>query len=142
MRPQIPTLFGRATAILNEHENMYVSVARLRSACSKLCDETLAETQRLVQEFAAELRVHFAAEEADSYFGTLLGELPALRIHIEHLVAEHAELLSVADELSHARTTPQDLALRVDDLVERFKTHERAENAMLQKFFAADDVTS
>jgi hypothetical protein len=75
-----------------------------------------------------------------SYFGTLALERPDLALGIGDLRADHTAMLEAIEELSLLagdETRREELGTKTSKLLERFRAHERAENALLQEFFGA-----
>jgi hypothetical protein len=55
----------------------------------------LRSAARLLEDLRTVLSGHFAAEEAESYFGTIVDEAPRLAPSIAQLKNEHAAMLGV-----------------------------------------------
>jgi hypothetical protein len=134
-----------AEAVLEDHAELDKTVAQLRSLCVALCgthppaDPTPAA---LVEEFEAHLIVHFAAEEAEEFFGSLVTEEPRLLQRVERLQAEHHDMVQALGHLvDFAQGGPPgpELAVRLGNFLEWFDAHEEAENALMQEFFLLDE---
>jgi Hemerythrin HHE cation binding domain len=100
----LPTLFGRFTAILSEHERFGVTLRRISAACPALESEHPAiapdlQPGSLFADLFAELSQHFVVEEAEAYFGTLVQERPTLLHRVAELKAEHGAMLKTITEL-------------------------------------------
>lgn len=139
----LPSLFGRFTAILKDHDHLKGTLRRLRQmssaldACQQLLPSALAP-ERLVKELRADLVEHFAAEESEEYFGTVVDEAPALGPRIDALVEEHGLMLELVDhllELASERRRWPALPARTRQLVAQLEAHERAESALLGELF-------
>ena len=101
---RLPSLFGRFTAILRDHDHLRETLGRLRLMCSKLEDGQRAADSEpsptsLLLELRTDLAEHFAAEEGQDYFGTVVDEAPQLQRQIDELKAEHVAMLTMVDEL-------------------------------------------
>ncbi len=136
-----PTLFGRATAAFSEHARLHATLLRLRELCILLGDQEVTsefEPHGLLDEFREQMVDHFAAEEAEDYFGTLASEVPSLAPRIALLEAEHWQLIETVDQLqllSEHAARRGELIARLGELLARFEAHERDESAILQDFF-------
>ena len=143
MTPPVPNLFGRATAVAADHAHLRTVWKRLREIVHSggLAFHPRADASKLIDQFASELREHFAAEEADGYFGALVDERPELHTLVERLRQEHREMLELVAALlaplEGGEASDRDSVMR--DLLDRFQHHERAEAQMLQEFFGRDD---
>ena len=140
----VPDLFGRATAVAADHAHLRSIWKRLRALVhsGRLAEKPRADEWQLLDEFAGELRVHFAAEEADGYFGVLVEERPELRALVERLQGEHREILELVAKVfaqGDLAMSVGELDSGVRELLDRFQSHERAEAQMLQEFFGRDD---
>lgn len=143
----IPTLFGRATTVLGQHATLHVLLDRLRDACGSVadgCSEPGVDRRRLIEELHEKLRIHFAAEEDEGYFGMVVSASPALSGQVTRLREEHEEFLSVVQRLLALAEAAPDREAFTDTLrgfLERFNAHERAENQLLQEFLLRDEGT-
>src|SRR5690242_10247514 len=133
----LPSLFGRFTAILQDHEHLGTTLKELRSMCAALeATERLPlelSPARLLEDLRTDLSGHFAAEEAESYFGTIIEEAPPLAPRIGQLKSEHAAMLGVLGALCEvavdaARALELCQATRV--LIAELERHERAESLL------------
>src|SRR5689334_5134036 len=100
----LPTLFGRFTAILKDHEHLGSTLRQLQKMCVLLQTSapelpTDLSPPRSFRELLADLRDHFAAEESADYFGTVAEESPALTSRIAALKWEHLSLLATVEKL-------------------------------------------
>lgn len=144
----LPVLFGRVTAIASDHsrlEEALLSLERLAAsldpidvgAASKL-EAARAESQR----FLEALQRHFAAEEANSYFGVLMAEEPATCGTVVALCAEHAEMLTLLEGVVAAcaptgaapRERAEQVARDIAELARRLRAHEQVESRLMQSF--------
>jgi len=96
----------------------------------------------LLSQWRVDLELHFAFEEADSYFGSYQRERPSLAHGIAELRADHSALLEQVDRVrslaaDHARWP--ELAVETAHLVERFRAHEHKEADLLQESVLRDD---
>lgn len=137
-----PSLFGRFTAIRQDHEHLGTTLKRLRLMCLGLEARERAplaiEPARLFEDLRTDLSGHFAAEEADSYFGTIAEEAPHLAHGIAQLRNEHAALLSgiaVLCRLAEDGTRAAELSGATQRLVAELEQHERAESRLLRELF-------
>jgi len=144
----IPTFFGRATVVLGEHAHLHTIVAELRELLARLDGKgtnSESDSQRLVHELYDKLEKHFAAEESEGYFGTLVAESPALASTVEHLLSEHREFLVTVRrllDLSASAKYRAEFAVTLSGFLARFEVHEHAENRLLQEFFLRDEGES
>jgi iron-sulfur cluster repair protein YtfE (RIC family) len=138
----LPFLFGRFTTILQDHEHLATTLKRLRAMCVALDapNPSLAslEPPRLLQDLQTHLSEHFAAEEADAYFGTIAEEAPALAAGIAQLKAEHAAMLAALSTLCRLASDAvpaRELSLATRQLITDLERHERAESSLLRSLF-------
>ena len=140
----LPSLFGRFTAILQQHDHLGKTLRRLRSMCAALENGQTALPSELAPNVLlvtlhADLDRHFGAEESIEYFGIVVDESPALAPQIAGLKWEHMTMLRAARVLSrraqdHARWP--DLVVPTRELVAELEQHERAESSLLRQFFS------
>ena len=142
----IPTLFGRATAVLGDHARLHVLLDQLRKIANPEEGPALElelELFALVCEFEKKLSEHFAAEEDDGYFGTLTATVPALAGEVDRLCNEHDEFALMVQALVQLSRSAEDIGpfrLALKDFLERFRAHELAETRVLQTFFQRSGV--
>jgi hypothetical protein len=148
MRPSdpLPSLFGRFTAISDEHEHLLTTLRRLADICTAIdSDErelvTELQPRRVIAELSTYLQHHFQIEEAPEYFGAVAAERPALVTRIADLRAEHTALLERAARVQSLgdEWLWQDFAPAARELIEALRAHERLESALLDEFFSRDD---
>lgn len=145
MQSATPSLFGRITAVQHDHRTLMSMLGRLRDyvvALKKRDVETVVERLTLVEEFAEQLRAHFAAEEADGYFGALVSDRPSLRPHVEVLRADHDGLVVAVLEIVRVGTegvSARDLAVKLGEFLESLQSHERRENLLVQDYLLKDE---
>ena len=149
---KLPSLFGRFTAILQDHEHLGTTLKELRAMCISLEAQqfqlpTLAPLD-LLEDLRSDLSGHFAAEEADSYFGIIVQEAPLLATRIGQLKSEHALMLSALGGLCRLAAEAAALADGADPadtaalaaalceaswrLIAELERHERAESLLLR----------
>jgi hemerythrin len=93
----------------------------------------------LLEDLASDLSRHFAAEEADAYFGTIAEEAPLLATRIAQLTTEHATMLgAIADLCRFADDTARhrELSRAARELVAQLERHERDESLLLRELLA------
>jgi hemerythrin len=144
MTPPVPDLFGRATAVTADHAHLRTVWKSLREIVRSggLAFHPRTDASKFIDEFASELREHFAAEEAEGYFGALVAERPELHSLVGRLRQEHREMLELVALLLapiESGEAAGDLDSVMRDLLDRFHHHERAEAQMLQEFFGRDE---
>src|SRR5216110_1109001 len=79
----LPSLFGRFTAIFQDHDHLGKTLRRLREMCSALeSGQALLPPELapdvLIAELRMDLETHFGAEESAEYFGVVVEEEPNL----------------------------------------------------------------
>lgn len=139
----MPSLFGRFTAILKDHDNLGTTLRELKALCFALEDGRRdlppeLEPQRLLTALKTDLGQHFGAEESADYFGTVIAEDPKLEAEIAALKAEHATMLGAVEVLvqlaaDRARWTHLPGPTRL--LVMQLERHEGSESKLLRSFF-------
>jgi hypothetical protein len=146
MHHELPSLFGRFSALHRDHQHLDGLVQKLSAMCDALGDRPDAapppelDPKRLIPEWGIDLSRHFAAEEGIRYFGALVAEQPELAAAIGDLRADHAAMLDAIEhllELAPDETRRDELARATRDLLTRFRAHERAETQVLREFFDA-----
>jgi hypothetical protein len=145
----LPTLFGRYTAIVGDHQRLGVTLRRVRDMCAALESNgpgALGEFEpvRLLADLHTDLVQHFAAEEDDGYFGTVVAERPCLSSGVADLKTEHAVMLaSVAGlrAIAEDKTRWSELAAPTRRLAEQLQAHEHSETVLLQEMFLRDEGT-
>ncbi len=138
----LPSLFGRFTAILREHDHLRGTLGRLRVMCSELERDANPgfETSPscVLDELRTDLAAHFAAEEGRDYFGTVVDEAPQLALQVDELKFEHAAMLARVDELivlaADARGW-QSVPAPARALIAMLERHERSESVLLRGLF-------
>jgi hypothetical protein len=139
----LPSLFGRFTAILQDHDNLAKTLRSLRALCAALEDGTdllpaELSPKRLLEELRADLTGHFGAEESPEYFGAVMDEAPELVPAIGGLKWEHMTMLHAVEVLCGIaldRARWRDLAAPTRELIGQLERHERAESALLRRLF-------
>lgn len=143
---ELPSLFGRFTALHRDHQHLDGLVQKLSAMCDALGDRPdlppppELDPKRLIPEWGIDLSRHFAAEEGIRYFGALVAEQPALSAAIGDLRADHAAMLDAIErllELAPHEDRREELVLATRELLTRFRLHERAETQVLGEFFDA-----
>ena len=139
----LPSLFGRFTAILQEHEHLGTTLKQLRVMCVALeirePEEEPQARRRLLEDLRSDLSGHFAAEEAEAYFGTIADEAPLLGPRIHRLKSEHAAMLTAVAELCRLANDAgrsAELSAATRRLIAELERHERAESLLLRELFA------
>ena len=141
----LPSLFGRFTSILQEHDRLAKTMRRMRAMCVAL-DEAHTplppelSPERVLHDLCADLAEHFHAEEADEYFGTVVEEAPALGSQIAGLKWEHLVMLKAAEtlkQLAMGQSRWVQLPSPTRELIAQFERHERAESTLLRQLFSS-----
>jgi hypothetical protein len=145
MSPEVslPHLFGRFTAVMREHQDLGRKLGLVREMCSAIESNALPlrddlGPESLLSELHGDLTEHFALEEADDYFGTVVDEDPTLSEPIEALKAEHAVMLERLEgllELAGDALLWAELPLATRGLLGQLEHHERSESALLRQLF-------
>jgi hypothetical protein len=139
----MPSLFGRFTAILKEHDHLGTTLRQLKALCFALenGDRDLPQEldpRGLLTDLRTDLGRHFGAEESDDYFGTVIAEDPQLEAEIAALKAEHATMLGAVDVLVQLASDPArwtHLPGPTRLLVMQLERHEGSESKLLRSFF-------
>lgn len=139
----LPSLFGRFTAIFQEHDHLAKTLRRLRIMCAALEDGQLSLPPELAPDvllvdLRMDLAEHFGAEESPQYFGTVMDEAPHLASQVAGLKWEHMTMLRAADVLCGVAKDPTRwtlLAGPTRELVGQLERHERSESVLLRKLF-------
>lgn len=139
----LPSLFGRFTAILKQHDHLGDTFGRLRAMCTELeAGQVSAGTSpspvALLSELRADMAGHFAAEEGRDYFGTVGDEAPQLAPQIADLKLEHGAMLAMVDALlllaADARQL-RNVPAPARALITTLERHERSEAVLLRELF-------
>ncbi len=142
----LPSLFGRFTAILKDHEHLAKTLRRLRLMCASLDNGHVLlpedlDPRVLMTALCVDLAEHFRAEESPSYFGIVMSEAPALSRQVAGLKWEHLTMLRAAEvlrELGGDQTRWRELPSPTRELISLLERHERSESALLRGLFQAD----
>lgn len=141
-RASLPSLFGRFSSVLQEHDQLKTTLHQLRTMCATLDDASELPQELwpapLFEELFAELKSHFASEEAPAYFGTVVDESPTLAPQINTLKREHLDMLMRIEELlgvAQDRTRWTALSHPTRQFVALLEQHERAESKLLRELF-------
>jgi hypothetical protein len=145
MPQSIPSLFGRFTAILRDHDHLGITLRELKALCFALEDgrtELPPELlpRRLLGALRSDLAEHFGAEESEAYFGTVAADDPSLEGEIDALKSEHTTMLRAVDVLVQVAADPQlwpQLPGPTRLLVQQLERHERSESRLLRSFFSS-----
>lgn len=138
----LPSIFGRFTAILKEHDHLGKTLVELRKMCDvveagQACSPELAPA-RLLEELRTDLSAHFSAEESPNYFGTVIEELPSLAPDVAALKWEHLAMLASVNRLLDLTSVPvqrRELCEGTRELIAQLEQHERAESVVLRRLF-------
>lgn len=134
-----------AEAVRDDHAELQCMMMRLRKLSdASQQDRTPADPEpaALLEDFEDLLLIHFAAEEAEEFFGSLVTDQPRLLDRLSRLQREHGELAGMADELiEFARREPHlnELSARIECFLDRLDAHEHAENALMQELILLDE---
>jgi hypothetical protein len=144
MTQPLPSLFGRFTAIFQDHDQLAKTLRRLRTMCAALEDGQALPAelapQALLVQLQASLTVHFGAEESDDYFGVVVDEEPTLAPQIAGLRWEHVTMLHAVEvlcQLAKDRERWLHLPAPTRELVAELERHEHAESRLLRNLFRA-----
>jgi hypothetical protein len=130
-----------------EHHRWNCAVLDIRHQFAELSPGTrrqhvLAGLLERLEDFGRELENHFAEEEGGACLEEAVARCPSLRAQAKVLMAEHSQL---ARELQQLLAAMKDEAANSAALVARFeafatelKTHECAENQLLQMALGGD----
>lgn len=140
----LPSLFGRFTAILRDHDDLDKTLRELRLMCGAIegGSETLPadfEPSRLLGALRAQLTEHFRAEESDQYFGVVMEEQPRLKSQIAGLKWAHLAMARAVEslcELAADRERWRQLPGPTRELVSQLELHEREESVLLRNLFS------
>jgi len=144
MSTATPSLFGRITAVEDDHGALLAMLGRLRAHhVSLLLDppETDSSLAPLVEELKIRLVAHFAAEENDNYFGSLVTQNPFLRDPVEELRSDHRRIERAVTDLQDAvwrGGAARLLATHLGNLLERLQDHERRESIVVREFLSGN----
>lgn len=139
----LPHLFGRFTAVMRDHADIGKTLGQMRAMCAALDGGEVALPNellptRLTFRLHGELSEHFAREEDDAYFGTVIDEEPSLASKIDMLKAEHWSMLGAAQMLCSLAVDSArwlELSRGARELMAQLERHERAESALLRDMF-------
>lgn len=145
--PVLPTLFGRATAVLGEHPTLHRTLDRLTELRDVLGgDEAppIVERVRIIDELTARMRAHFEAEETE-YFATLVSACPGFRSRVSRLTREHDEFLRAVEWLRDAfeqDAEHEEVGARLSSFIDSFTRHEADETMLLHEFLIREDAAA
>ena len=106
--PRLPTLFGRATLVHDQHLALRRTFQRLREICADagVRDPAGRVLARMIGELHRQMLDHFAAEEAGEYFGTIVADCPWQQATIARIRAEHRQMLRSLEKLAALGADP------------------------------------
>ena len=89
-----------------------------------------------MDDFFDQLLAHFAAEENEGYFGTIISDYPDLSGRVEHLMTEHEDMVDSIERLRAlgTRSGARDLGIGLLELLGQFEGHEEEENLLMRTF--------
>ena len=133
-----------ADAVRDDHFALERMIERLRGLTDAALHGWPADRDpaALIEEFEDLVLLHFAAEEAEEFVGSLVTDQPRLLGRVERLQQEHGELATALDDLLElARSKPRatELAARLEGFLARLDAHEHAENALMQELITIDE---
>jgi hypothetical protein len=133
-----------ADAVRDDHFEFERMIARLRGLSDAAPHGWPADRDPavLIEEFEDLVLLHFAAEEAEEFVGSLVTDQPRLLGRVERLQREHGELATALDdllELARGKPRATELAARVEGFLARLDAHEHAENALMQELIVLDE---
>src|SRR5438105_2143976 len=137
----LPSLFGRFTAIFQDHDRFAETLRSLRATCAALEAGNVEfpgelTPAKLLRDLEHELARHFKSEESDEYFGTLVTEAPELYWPVAGLVVEHRTMLRSAQvlaEIAEGSHRWLELPQATRALLSQLEQHERAESKLLRQ---------
>lgn len=138
------TLAVIAEAVLEDHAELDRAVLGLRGMCAVLRAGHApgsGEPAGLIEDFEAQLVLHFAAEEAEEFFGSLVTDEPRLLQRVEALQDEHGRMAEAVGQLLESAKSGApgpEMAERITRFLGWFTAHEHAENALMQEFLLLD----
>jgi hypothetical protein len=138
--PHLLATFGGA--LLQAHRNLFHELRGLIEAmrCSPL--EPSAKLAAQLGSVRADILAHFQFEEQNGYMTSVLEIHPHLARAVQHLQADHKNLLRSLDELTaRVRSAPllnHELQDAVITWVGAVQHHERSENVLVQDAFNLD----
>ncbi|HEV8548820.1 MAG TPA: hemerythrin domain-containing protein [Polyangiaceae bacterium] len=144
----LPTLFGRLSTILSEHDHLKGTLGKLAEMCLALESgrTTLPselEPERLIGALRAELTRHFVAEEGVAHFGAMAEERPELLPRIVELKTDHVTMLQNIADLTLIASAPErrsELPPRTLELMAKLRAHEKAEAELVREFMLDERV--
>ena len=144
----LPTLFGRLSTILSEHEHLKGTLAKLAEMCVALESGRVPlpaelEPARLIGALRAELTRHFGAEEGAGHFGAMAQERPELLPRIVELKTDHVTMLQNIADLTLMAGDPgrrSELPPPTLALMAKLRAHEKAEAELVRGFMLDERV--
>jgi hypothetical protein len=140
-----PTLFGRPSDIVTGTLTLRSTIAKMRALSRSLASDVpheAAEVRELLSGFAEQLSVYFDAEEAGSYYGTILVGHPGPEGKAAGLERGHdvlRDLVASVRRFARDGGESRELGRRIDLVVDDFERQEHEENDLLQEFFLRDE---
>lgn len=130
------------TVFEREHRSLREGLARLRALLGPDRRE-VDELGRQIETVREQLSAQFAFEERMGHMHYLLALRPSFEPRLEHLRAEHREMLAILDRTSaHLRggpPGPDEVRTTVLSLLERFARHELDERQLLRSALRQTD---
>jgi len=134
-------------AVRASHDELDHSIIELREVCTVLRTGGSPDTELppLLERFSEELLLHLAEEELEETFGSLLTDQPRVLYRVERLQKEHVDMTDTVTrlvELCRSESAGIDLAVRIDQLLDKLAVHEHAENTLMQELVLLDEGDS
>ncbi len=143
MTPPSTELATLVEAVRSGHEGLDGTVVELRRLCGEMRSSPprAPDAVEALARFAEELLVHFAEEELEETFGSLLTDQPQFLHRVDRLQQEHVELTEAATRLVGLARSGSGLVLAasIERILDALSAHEHAENALMQELILLDE---
>jgi hemerythrin len=137
-----------AEAVLDDRTELFVTAARLRvltSTCGNMHPAELIALANRLEEFEDLLLLHFAAEEAEGFVGSLTTDEPRQLERIDQLQQEHGSLVEELDRLQElARSCSAEYAelpAALERFLARLDIHDREETSVMEELVLLSDAS-
>jgi hypothetical protein len=131
-------------AVRAGHGDLDRTVNELRFVCQTIRSGQVPDTRvgELLERFSEELLLHFAEEELEETFGSLLTDQPRLLHRVDRLQKEHGDMsdaVGMLMEVARSEAVGIELVGRLERLLDWLAVHEHAENTLMQELVLLDE---
>lgn len=134
-------------AVRAGHDELDRTVDELRRICVTIRAGSVPDVDvpELLGRFEEDLLLHFAEEELEETFGSLLTDQPRMLHRVNRLQKEHGDMTDIVTRLVEVASSEGagiELIARLERLLDWLTVHEHAENTLMQDLLLLDEGES